>query len=349
MWKQLWVGVLAVSLTACAIHPLPEDVTGVPTNLIVRKIRCEARAAIKDNLLQFLEISTPDDRKIAEGIRNGTIPFEKVNDAMFSGYSKSIVPKFENSGIAYDFIFDTTETNNVDPTLDLTDIFSNHGKLTSSVAGNYDRIRQSTRNFTITDTFIKLIALEGKKPNIYCPEIIQEANYAYPITGTVGLDESLHQFVTMTLFDNLSSKDTGPATMVDKLIFTTKLSLNTSPKVTLTPVGMGVHFLDFLLGVTASRNDVHTLNVAFALPKPAPPPAPASTALAPPVHALAEVAAPLVLPTQLPREVSATGVRSGLFVNATGTPAELLAAQALDQAILRFEIGKAGAIIIPTP
>jgi hypothetical protein len=352
------MSILALSLGACSIHPLPDEVTHLPTNQIVRHVRCEARAAIKDNLLQYLELSTPSDRKIAAGIEDGTIPFETVSDAMFDGYTKAIVQKFESAAIAYDFIFDITDINDIDPSLNFVDIFSKSGKLATGLGGGFDRTRESTRNFSTHDTFIKLIALEGiPDKKAYCPDVKEEPNYAYPIAGTVGLAESLHQFITMSLFDNLG-KDSGPATMVDKLIFTTKLSLNATPMVTLTPVGSGVHFLNGMLGLTASRNDVHTLNVAFALPPTqtnisttdtSKPPAPSSTPLAAKLAAPAAQNAPLVLPTQLPQEVLGTGVRSGLFINASGTPAELLAAEALDQAILRFEVGKGPTAVIPTP
>jgi hypothetical protein len=37
---------LSLSLAACAIHPLPEDVAGLTTAQIVHRIRCEAREAV---------------------------------------------------------------------------------------------------------------------------------------------------------------------------------------------------------------------------------------------------------------------------------------------------------------
>jgi hypothetical protein len=45
---------LVVSASGCAIHPLPEDVTGVSTYHIVRRIRCEARQAVIDTLVGWL-------------------------------------------------------------------------------------------------------------------------------------------------------------------------------------------------------------------------------------------------------------------------------------------------------
>ena len=45
MKKLLSVAAIALSFlgAGCAIHPLPQDVTGVDTYHIVRQIRCEAR------------------------------------------------------------------------------------------------------------------------------------------------------------------------------------------------------------------------------------------------------------------------------------------------------------------
>lgn len=47
------IAVVAASLllTNCAIHPVPEDVTGVTTYEIARQIRCETREAAKDRVL----------------------------------------------------------------------------------------------------------------------------------------------------------------------------------------------------------------------------------------------------------------------------------------------------------
>src|ERR1700749_558814 len=39
-------GFISCGLGACAIHPLPENVTGVNTSQIVHRNRCEAKAAV---------------------------------------------------------------------------------------------------------------------------------------------------------------------------------------------------------------------------------------------------------------------------------------------------------------
>src|SRR4051794_5326639 len=44
----------AAALAACAIHPVQENVTGVPTKAIVDRIRCEARLAVLDKAIDVL-------------------------------------------------------------------------------------------------------------------------------------------------------------------------------------------------------------------------------------------------------------------------------------------------------
>src|ERR1700733_16234102 len=45
------------TLGACALHPLQQDVTGLPTVLIVNHIRCETRVAIQLKAIEELKAS----------------------------------------------------------------------------------------------------------------------------------------------------------------------------------------------------------------------------------------------------------------------------------------------------
>jgi hypothetical protein len=46
-WRRSLLAIgISVILGGCAIHPLPENVTGVKTTRIVDRIRCEARDAV---------------------------------------------------------------------------------------------------------------------------------------------------------------------------------------------------------------------------------------------------------------------------------------------------------------
>jgi hypothetical protein len=215
------------------------------------------------------------------------------------------------------------EINNLDATLDLLQVFRRALGM-AALNGGIDRTRENIRTFTVTDTFIKL--LKNVKDD-YCSQLSFEKDYMYPMTGTIGVGEMIHAFVDLMLFENLAGK--GPPTMGDTITFTTKLSGSATPKVVFTPVGSGLHVVDASLTAAASRSDVHKVIVSLALPPPSPP-------------------ALTGTPPSPPAPIGATGtqMQSGLFVTAVGTPAELLAAQTIQQIILRFELGKPGAVVV---
>jgi hypothetical protein len=307
-----------LGVSGCAIHPLPEDVTGVPTDKIVRKIRCEARTAIKDNLTQWLMSLNEYDPvayKLGVEFDNGTRPLNTFRDSLFRGQVKTIIQTFENSAIAYDFAFDMTEINNLDATLDLLKPIR-HATGTAALTAGIDRTRENIRSFTITDTFAKLLT---NTQDSYCNMPTDEKNYVYPITGNIGIGEMIHTFVVLSLFSNLSAKS-GPPTMADKITFTTTLSGSVTPKIVLTPIGNAVQVADASLVGTAKRTDAHTVTVALALPPP---------------------------PTK--NATPAPQAKVGLLVNASGTPAELTAAHTIEQFITRFELGKSGTVVVPGP
>jgi len=212
--------------------------------------------------------------------------------------------------------------------LDFLEVFRRAIGMAGLSAG-IDRTRQNIRTFTITDTFIGLIT---KIKDDYCSPFVFEKNYMYPITGTIGIREMIGAFINLTLFENLSGPDKGPATMTDNITFTTKLSGSAIPKIVFTPVGSGFHVVDASLNATASRTDAHQVVVALALPPPSPP-APTGGPPSPPP----------------PRVATGQGLQTGLFVTAIGTPAELLAARAIDQIFLRFDLGRPGVVVVSNP
>ena len=255
----------------------------------------------------------------------------------FQGAVRAIIDKFQATAIATDFTFDMTELNNLDATLDLLQVFRRTLGM-AALNGGIDRTRENIRTFTITDTFIVLLT---KVKDDYCSQLTFEKNYMYPITGTIGVGEVIHTFVDLALFENLSAKS-GPPTMGDTLTFTTKLSGSATPKIVFTPVGSGFHVVDASLAASASRTDVHKVIIGLALPPPSPP------NLTGTPNSVPGLTSPSTSP---PTSIGATGkeLQSGLFVTASGTPAELLAAQTIQQIILRFELGKPGAVVVTNP
>lgn len=261
--------VAGVWLTGCTIHPLPDDVTGVSTYNIVRQIRCEARQAIFDEAIGWLTGPKNPDleaKEIALEFQSGARPIDSFNYTLFKGGVRQIVQLFFNTGVAYNFQLDMTETNNIDPTVDLFRLF-NKNQFTSPVNANADRIRENTRTFTVTDTFSGL--LRNTPPN-YCDGFIAGPNYIYPVVGKIGMDRMINDFVNLTLFGGLTGPSSpgspnitkGPPTMVDQLKFTTKINLAATPKIVFSPVRT---FTDASVGLTATRQDVHTVTVGLAI------------------------------------------------------------------------------------
>jgi hypothetical protein len=280
---------LAALVSACSLHPLPENVTSLSTYNIVRQIRCETREAVIDSILRFLTDeknytgrTASGQRKVDEASRNVGLRFaadyranpfsiSQFDPKLLSGFAKTVIELLWNTGIAYNFDLQMKEINDVDPAINLLRMFSKSTQMLG-LKGNFDRQRQNTRSFTITDNFADFVK---KVPANYCDGQIVEANIVYPIAGNVGMHAVVHDFLFLTLFGNLSgdaSKDItstkGPPTMVDQLQFMTTIGGSVTPTVTFTPVGPGTVVSNATLGLTASRTDTHTLTVGLYLADP---------------------------------------------------------------------------------
>jgi hypothetical protein len=264
---------LCISLAAagCAIHPLPEDVAGAPTYVIVRQIRCETRQAIIDNALGWLISDNkvdPVSRQIGLEFRNGR-PIQQFSPKLFKGEVAAILSVFYDSGVAYTFDLDMSELNNFDPQVDLLKPFT-HSKFTMGIKGTFDRKRENERLFSVTDSFSGLI----KMPDAYCTDqtvprsYIVAENYIYPINGKIGIKRMIQDFIELTLFGGLGgSKDkpTGPPTLVDQLSFTTEISGTVTPTITFSPLGTGLSVADASLSTSVDRKDLHKVTVGLAI------------------------------------------------------------------------------------
>lgn len=266
---------LSTIFSGCAIHPLPEDVTGLTTYEIVRQIRCEARQGIFDLAIGWLTADVnladgkvdPASRRIGLEFAEHLRPIQTFNPKLFKGRVNKILTVFYDSGIAYNFSLAMTENNNFDPTIDLLKPISNGGKFTAGITANADRQRQNTRAFTITDTFSDLIQ---KIPDDYCTGQIVRENYIYPIAGKIGIAKMIEDFIRLTLFADLSGassggKSSGPPTMSDTLEFITTFSVTATPKVVFTQIGNALQFADASFSASAKRMDDHKVTVGLAL------------------------------------------------------------------------------------
>jgi hypothetical protein len=305
------VAAIGISLGtgACAVHPLPEDVTGVPTVAIVNKIRCEAAEAVQRSWNNFSGNFDANDQRI-----------------------------FDTAAIAFSFTFTITETNNVDAMLGLTKVITN-GTFTANPMAGMDRMRENTRQFTIIDHFGEL------RKRTDCLQFATGGkNYIYPIVGKIGVGEMTDTFTQLTFFGHLATfadppdplKVSGtPATMTDRLLFTTTINSSVTPTITLTAVGSSLQVSGGNIGITNNRTDMHQVYVAIAVD---------TSGITPPIGPVARAA--------FRAEMAASPqTMVGTWINIHGhNRADYLAAHAIEQMITRFELaGKKGVAIAVGP
>jgi hypothetical protein len=274
----------AVCLVGCAIHPLPEDVTGVDTYHIVRQIRCETREALKKELLLYLynlARDHPDQagdaiaQRIVRDYENDPESISTFNAGMFPGPRyvrvRQLINTFADTGIGYSFDLTMTEDNNLSTDINLLRPLTNSTTRLGISAGAM-RKRNNHRVFTVTDNFGYLLAKLNTpvRGHRYCDNQIVQANYVYPIAGRIGVDRLVHDFVTLTLLANLGGADAkpgeeGPPTMADTLTFTTTVNLSATPKVEFSPVNDAFQLANASFTAEAIRTDAHQVSVALAI------------------------------------------------------------------------------------
>jgi hypothetical protein len=302
---------LAVSVGGCSIHPLPEQVTGVTTDEIVKRIRCEARDAIRRKTSDYLSFHTEDPAAIAlsQLLAQEDYTFDPKLYLKLRNQPKQVLIKFGSAAIAYNFTFDMTEINNLDPAWDgIAGI--PHGTFGLGATAGVDRTRHSIRSFTVSDNFASLLT---NVPSTYCQARTErEPNYLYPIVGKIGLDEMISTFIDVDQFDNLTKTDKTPPAISDSIEFQTNLSLGVTPSVVLTPVTKALTTKDAMFGIVNKRQDSHKVIIGLSLDDTAKPP---ST---------------LLWLISSPKKTS---------------PSENAALAVVDKHILRFELGQRAVIL----
>ena len=332
--------VASLFVSGCAIHPVPQDVTGVDTYHIVRQIRCEARETIKQEVLRWLNkmasFGDPLAQKLVSQYESDPELISTFHYDLFQGKEyvkvRSVAKLFYDTGIAYNFDLTMTENNDLSTELSFLKPFT-EPVFTLGVEAAAKRKRSNNRIFTVTDTFSYLLT----KLNVdvrgyrYCNGQIAGPNYVYPIAGRIGIDRMVHDFVELTLFGNLTEPDaapgkTGAPTMVDELAFTTTLSGSVNPLVVFTPVTSAFQLTRASLTAGAERSDIHKVSVGLAIT------AIGIDELGPMRSFLFSSERGVLAPARTAGMRQASPVVVGRRVTGSGrTPAEVLAVLAIDQ------------------
>ena len=315
-----FAAVAALSLfSGCAIHPLPEDTSGVTTTTIVQQIRCETREALRDDIITWLRrFNDPFTDALASRYEADPASIRTFHYDLFKAPKwarvRRVIKLFYDTGIAYNFDLQMTENNNLSGNANFTNALVNP-IFALNVSAGANRKRDNDRQFTATDTFSGLLKL----PEEYCLGRVVHPNYIYPITGHIGVNRLVNDFIELTLFGNLGNKDPkGPPTMADTLTYTTMITGSVNPSITFTPVGSAFQPLNASLTAVADRTDMHKVTVALALD-----PAEVVADLDPVRAGFFAPRLAVVAPTR--------GLVVGRRVTGGGTPAEQLAVTVIDQ------------------
>ncbi|MQX45940.1 hypothetical protein CN184_25080 [Sinorhizobium medicae] len=252
-------------LSGCTVHPLPEGVAHLDTRQIVNQIRCEARESIITAIGLYL--TTFSDKVTYQAGKNlldkdiqiSELKFDTLHDdAQFN------IKKYIPAAIAYDFTFDMSEGGEFSADAGLLNTFT-RGVVNVNFGAGSQRQRQTIRNFSLSDTFGDLLGYEVAS---LCgrDNSTQRANYNYPISGKIGLDEVVRTFVDLNEYHHLKNKEKDAVpVMSDTFHFQTTIGGSVAPKVTLSPVGSGTHLSEAGLRLAGSRTDIHTVIVALSL------------------------------------------------------------------------------------
>lgn len=267
------------SLGGCSIHPLQQEATGLKTTDLVNYIRCETRLAIQEKAINLLnEENEARATDLGARLKAGLgATWPAAIRATLTPSEQGFYDRYVQTGIAFDFSFDITEEDIGSGFADPVRLITNGAAGVGLSAGG-DYKRNNLRHFIVSDTFLDLLQNEKLK----CGTEYRYSNYAYPISGTIGLAELIDTFVDLNELKPLAKDKATSSVFADTLTFTTTLTGSVSPHVIVAPVG-NQWGLASSANVTASaqRIDKHAVIIGLSMDSPKGAPAKQAAAVAP--------------------------------------------------------------------
>lgn len=262
---------LAVSLcvSACSLHPLPEQVTGLDTYAIVVQIRCEARAAVRKVAIEYLRY--PDARTPRWILDKLALDDENLDRKMLpylDPEARQKLEKYSRAAIGLEFALQMTEDNSLSAGTNILRPFAAGADLLG-FGVTLPRSRRNLRNFKIIENWRKLA--EDPVTKDECLKTRQwPGNYMYPIAGEIGIFEIVDSYTRLNeKVSFATAKDRDPLAFVDDLLFTTTLMGSLDPSFSVTqPAGRNFLIRDGKGGLGAGRTDQHGLTIAVYIPPP---------------------------------------------------------------------------------
>lgn len=206
-----------MSLTGCAIHPLPDDISRETTYSIIQKIRCEAKAQV---IVEVRELLLRSRSPIVQSLDPEKVVANLVIVGRNDPAIANVIEKYRLAVIGYGFTFTITEINEKGGSADFILPFT-HSTFTLGLSGGVEKTRKNTRKIDVLDTFEELADLD-------CDEISKPSrNLLYPITGSIGMGEIIHSFLSLSETLHVKASLTPAAldrSFIDTLTFTTDIN-----------------------------------------------------------------------------------------------------------------------------
>jgi hypothetical protein len=260
MRKVKWLSCLwAAALGGCSLYPVPDDVTSIRTEDIVRHARCEIRSEIIAYLIDRQVLApSPTDQEIAALVKD----IKKTKNS-FLGLLMSV-------GAAYTFDLNISEHNKAHGAAGFSLPFTGP-VLSGDGNATVDLMRAGVRRFETGDLWEELLVnhvrCAGVRP--------RPGNIVYPLGGSIGVGRAIRTYIDIVEQggSQLGAVAGAKNSFVDELTFTTTVSADAKATITLAPVPHSLRLVSASADVLGSRTDKHTLTISLAFPHPLDPPA----------------------------------------------------------------------------
>ncbi len=169
-----------------------------------------------------------------------------------------------NSAIVYAFYFNINEHNDASAGFTLTNPLAGAASSFDLTAnGLAGTIRDGRRSFEVLDTFDDLRKMNCSRD--------REVNWVYPLTGDVGMYDSVATFIRIQQAAGPDGVDEAGKpkvfTFADTLTYTTTFTGGATAKVALAPFTDQLRLTAASSGLSGSRMDVHKVTVTMAAEK----------------------------------------------------------------------------------
>jgi hypothetical protein len=267
-----WLGcVFAAGLAGCSLYPIPDDVTLIGTEDIIRHARCEIRAAVIDYVIQeqLIAPSITEDEVIAfvkateakvkkwQQFNAANPPQRRIDINKRLSPTERDISTLSGVAIVYTFDFNITENNNAGGSAAFKLPFTAPKVLDAGANASLNLTRQGQRNFSAQDRWGDMIT----KPERCKDGYPQHKNIVYPLEGSIGVGRVVRTFMDIT--KQGGAKDS----FVDTLIFTTQLGGGANAAIKLDSVPHSFRLVSAAASVNASRLDIHKMVVSLVFPR----------------------------------------------------------------------------------